>query len=230
MASPALANLRSSRIPELRALLALRPRRDRLDPASVTTADAVNRACVVVLSAHLEGFVEDLIDDIIDALNSNGPATRDIPTILLGTHVSDELSTIASMTDPYRQADRIRAMFVTYSPLWLSENLSPGNLRSEAVTATLGNPGAKEIARALGLVGMSAVFVSIQMPRGADPEKRLNELVGIRNAIAHGGWPSLTDAQVDSYVSSVEAICEGLHGAAAIHVQQVCQLPTLPWP
>src|SRR4051812_6160054 len=68
--SPALISLRESRLAEVRALLSLRPKRAPGNAVSVAAADAVNRASVVVLVAHLEGFVEDLIDDAIDALNS----------------------------------------------------------------------------------------------------------------------------------------------------------------
>lgn len=97
------------------------------------------------------------------------------------------------------------------------------------VSGGLSNPGGKEIARVLGLLGMTDVFAGISLPDGADPEKRMNELVGIRNSIAHGGGAKVSDLQADEYLRSVEAVGEGLDLAGAGYVQLVCRTPTLPW-
>jgi hypothetical protein len=189
----------------------------------------VNRACVVLLTAHLEGFVEDLVDDIVDVLDQTGPATANLPRILLATQVTDEVRVIAAMEDPHRRADRIRDLFTTHAGLWLDASLAQGRLESQTVTDNLGNPGAKEITRVLALVGMANVFAEIQLPDGADPEKRVNELVGIRNVIAHGGSPAIADSRPADYIASVSAIGSGLEQAAALHLQAVCRFPTLPW-
>lgn len=230
MASPALETLRSQRLVEVRALLGLRPKRQLLRRHHNAVADAVNRACVVVLVAHLEGFVEDLVGDVIDELHSLGPATADLPTILLATHVVADVALIAEMTDRERRASKIEALFHAHSALWLDTRLARGRLSADSITADLSNPGGKEIARVLGLLGMTDVFANVQLPDGADCEKRMNEIVGIRNSIAHGGGgPAIGDPQTDEYVRSVEAVGEGLERAAAIHVQTICRTTSLPW-
>lgn len=230
MASPALTSLRESRLAEVRALLRLRPHRTPGDPDSVAEANAVNRATVVVLVAHFEGFVDDLIDDAVDVLNSNGPATGDLPLELLAVHVAAELNTVAEMQDMSKRASRTRDLFVDYAALWLDENLAPGRLTAAGIAANLDNPGAKQVARVLGFLGMRHVFDDVRMPDGADPVKRLNEMVGVRNSIAHGGSPVVADDQVLRYVDSVEAIGEGLEQAVGRHVQLICRLEALPWP
>jgi hypothetical protein len=230
VAAPALETLRSQRLGEIRALLSLRPKRQLLRRQRNNIADAVNRACVVVLVAHLEGFVEDLVGDVIDELDKLGPATVDVPTILLAAHVIGEVELIAEMTDRERRARKIEELFRTHSGMWLDTRLARGRLRATPIAADLSNPGGKEIARVLGLLGMRDVFASMVLPDGADPEKRMNELVGIRNSIAHGGGgPAIGDDQTDEYVRSVEAVGEGLERAAASHVQTICRSPSLPW-
>jgi RiboL-PSP-HEPN len=230
VASPALTSLRGSRLAEVRALLRLRPERVPGDRASVAAADAVNRASVVVLVAHVEGFIEDLIDDAIDLINSNTPATADVPLELLAMQVAPELNMIAQMQDVSKRASRTRDLFIAHAPLWLDANLAPGRLSAETIAANLDNPGAKQVARVLGFLGMSDVFANVQLPDAADPAKRLNEMVGVRNSIAHGGSPSVGDDQALAYVDSVEAIGDGLEHEVARHVQVLCRLQALPWP
>ena len=230
MPSPALQTLRGQRLPEVQALLAARPPSASLQVAARTTAQAINRAGVVLLTAHLEGFVEDLVVDMIDELNKAQPSTGRIPKVLLAAHVIEELTTIAKMTDPQARADRIERLFRGQASLWLDYTLKSGSLKSAPVTATLGNPGAKEIARILALLGMGNVFSQVQLPDGGDPEKRINEIVGIRNAIAHGGGPAVGDQQIDSYAASVDAVAASLEREAAAHLQAISGISTLPWP
>ena len=229
MPSQALTGLRSQRLSEVRTLLGLRPRRGLFARERNGAADAINRACAVVLVAHLEGFVEDLIGDVVDALDRLGPASGDIPTIFLATHVLSDVEQIARTTDPSVRASRIERLFLDHSPLWLETRIARGRLRAQVVSAGLSNPGGKEIARVLGLLGMTDVFANVILPDGADAEKRMNELVGIRNSIAHGGGAKVGDIQADEYVRSVEAVGEGLDLAAAAFIQTVCRTPTLPW-
>jgi hypothetical protein len=230
VASPALLALRGQRLHEVRALLGLRPRRQLFRRQLAQPADAVNRAGVVVLTAHLEGYVEDLIVDVIDELDREAPATSDLPTVLLAEQVSGEFLAIAEIVDRAKRASRIEQLFRTRSALWLDPQLAQGRLSADTITGGLSNPGAKEIARVLGLLGMADVFANIQLPDGADPAKRINELIGIRNSIAHGGGATVSDQQVDEYVRSVEAVGDGLERAAAAHVHAICRTTSLPWP
>ena len=133
------------------------------------------------------------------------------------------------MQDVSKRASRTRALFVEHAALWLEENLAPGRLSAENLAANLDNPGAKQVARVLGFLGMNDVFATVQLPDAADPGKRLNEMVGVRNSIAHGGYPSVGDDQAWDYIDSVEAIGDGLDQGVARHVQVLCRLHALPW-
>jgi hypothetical protein len=96
-----------------------------------------------------------------------------------------------------------RALFVAHAPLWLDANLGPGRLSAGIIAANLDNPGARQVARVLGLLGMNDVFANVELPDAANPTKRLNEMAGVRNSIAHGGFPSVGEDQAWDYVDSV---------------------------
>lgn len=62
MPSAALVSLLTVRLAEVRELVNLRPAGQPL--AATASRGAVNRAAVVLLCAHLEGFVEDLVGEL----------------------------------------------------------------------------------------------------------------------------------------------------------------------
>jgi hypothetical protein len=99
MAAPALDALRRQRLPEVEMLLKLRPKRQLLRRRTNATADPINRACVVLvlLVPHLEGYIEDLVGGVRDELDVRGPATDDVPRILLAAHVVNEVEVIAEL-------------------------------------------------------------------------------------------------------------------------------------
>jgi hypothetical protein len=225
MPSPALTTLRSQRIVEVRALLGLRPARGVKERIHTVAADAVNRAVVVVLTAHLEGFVEDLVGDIIDEIHALEPDVDRLPRELLAAQVLPEMRLIAEMHDPAKIVTRVDELFRASAPLWTVGDLAAGALSAVLVTGEMSNPGGKEISRLFGLLGMNDVFANVQLPDQADPEKRTNEIVGIRNSVAHGGSPTVTDDQASEYISSVEALCDGLDIAAVAHISSICGAP-----
>jgi hypothetical protein len=173
----------------------------------------------VVVVAHVEGFVEDLIDDAVDVLNGNNPATEDLPLELLAVHVASELNAVAEMKDVTKRAVRTRSLFLDHSRLWLDTNLATGRLSAATIAANLNSPGAKHVGRVLGFLGIEDVFADVHMVDGADPGKRLNEMVQVRNSIAHGGSPPVGDEQASTYVDAVEDLGDGLDQVVGRHIQ-----------
>jgi hypothetical protein len=226
MPSTAFVSLMTVRLAEVRELIGLRPSDERFPAAE--SRGAVNRAAVVLLCAHLEGFLEDLVGELIDQLNSSAPRTENVPLRLRAAHVTIEIDAIAAMTDPTARAERMQRLFRDHSDLWLAETLT-SQLRVERVTAGMSNPGAPEISRLFESVGLENVLDEVALTDGSDPAKRVNEFVGVRNSIAHGEGTKVTDDQVDRYLDAIECLGRSLDSAVARHVQSITGSPTLPW-
>lgn len=226
MPSAALLSLMTVRLAEVRELVGLRPPDQHL--AAAAPRSAVNRAAVVLLCAHLEGFLEDLVGELIDQLNSSAPGIENVPLRLRAAHVTGEIDAIAAMTDAASRAERIGRLFRDHSDLWLAETLI-SQLRVEKVTAGMSNPGAPEISRLFLSVGLEDALDEVALTDGSDPAKRVNEFVGVRNSIAHGEGTKVTDDQVDRYLDAVECLGRGLDSAVARHVQSITGSATLPW-
>jgi hypothetical protein len=226
MPSGALLSLLTVRLAEVRELVNLRPA--DLPPAVAGPRVAVNRAAVVLLCAHLEGFLEDVVGELVDQLNSSAPRVEDIPLRLRAAHVTGEIDAIAEMTDAASRAQRIERLFRDHGDLWLAETLI-SQLRVETITTGMSNPGASEINRLFLSVGLDNILDEVTLTDGSDPVRRVNEFVGVRNSIAHGEDTKVTDDQVDRYVDAVECLGRDLDAVVARHVQSITGRRTLPW-
>jgi len=190
----------------------------------------VNRACLVLLSAHLEGFLEDLVVEALDALVQNGARVERLPLLLRAIHAEEHLRAIEPMKDRNARAPRIGKLFSAESPMWVTGTIVQRQMvRQKTVCSEMENPGSREIRQFLALVGVDiAHFLE---SRGAMfALSRIDGLVGRRNAIAHGeASTSATFKDVDGYLSNVEELSQHIDAAVADTVKGICLAMTLPW-
>jgi hypothetical protein len=128
--------------------------------------EALNRAGIVLLTAHLEGYIEDLFEEA-----SSVVASRVFDT----THYDVKVF-VTQATAPFR-------------------NPSPQNIKD--LFARLGLP---DVLAAIRWGTLS----------NDDIRKRLNELVQLRNKIAHGQRPSVTSSQLRREVSFARQMAKHL--------------------
>lgn len=226
--SVALADL-STRLDEVRLLSALDPSKTG-DTTQPNRSNAVNRACILLLSAHLEGYLEDLVVESLDTIVQQGAAVDDLPLLLRALHVEEHLRKMDGLRDRNARAPRIRTMLAAEAGLWASgSTVQAGMLRPKMVCAEMSNPGSREIAQFLQFIGVD-IDAHLRAVGRMAVFDQVNGLVGRRNAIAHGeASASATYTDIDSYLGVVSELSRELDVAVAQRVQTVCALPTLPW-
>jgi hypothetical protein len=219
-----------ARLREVELLLDLIQDNDDPDETSGQSDNALRRACVVLLSAHLEGYLEDLVAEVLDALVASEVCVDDLPLQLRAVHVEEHLREIAPIRDMNKRAPRIEKMLTEESPLWVSGALLEASMiRSKMICKHMDNPGSTEIRQFFRLVGLEIKDVLAELGE-LEGLYRVDGLVGIRNGVAHGevGTP-MTTGDVSAYVSVVRHLTDLVDQAASKHVQDVCSLPSLPW-
>lgn len=230
MRSIALTDL-STRLEEVRHLARMDPARN-LDevPQSRMASNAVNRGCIVLLCAHLEGFLEDLVVEALDTLAQLGTPVAQLPLSLRALHVEEHLRTIESMKDRNARAPRIEKMFQSEAGLWATGScLTTSMLRPKTVCAEMSNPGSREVRQFLRILDVD-IDQHLRDIESIDLLGRVNGLVSIRNAIAHGDQEAkATYSDVDRYLELVEQLATAIEAATAATVQRICNLAELPW-
>ena len=207
----------------------------RLDPLRLgpnrqgAAGNAVNRACIVLLCAHLEGFLEDITVEAIDVMVGRAEVER-VPLLFRSIHVEEHLRTLEPMKDLKARAPRIKKMFETEADLWLpGKVLQATMVRPKMICGEMSNPGSREMRQFLELLDVD-IDEYLSNVGQSDLLNKANGLVARRNAIAHGEVNALaTAADVDQYLDIVEQLARCIDDAVGLSVKEMCSLTSMPW-
>jgi len=230
MTSSALDDL-EGRLDEVRCLTALDPERiGDGDADNSRLSSALSRASLVLLSAHLEGYLEDVAAEAIDALVAGSALVSRLPRLLRTIHADEHLRRLEQIKDRNARAPRIESLFAAESPLWTEGNvLTATMVRPKTVCDAMDNPGSTEVRQFLELLGVD-IRQHLLDSGNASALGRIDGLVGRRNAIAHGEPDaSATYGDVDTYIHAVADLAAEIDAAVAAAVRDVCELTALPW-
>ena len=218
------------RLEEVRILSRSDPIKRDVQSSELTLSRAVNRACVLLLSAHLEGYVEDVTVEALDCLLSLTACVDNLPLLLRSVHAEDHLLALEQVRDRNVRASQIRDLIASEMDLWSKGNrLRVGMLRSRAVCKQMNNPGSREIRKFLELLGIDIRGWLVQTQE-QDLLGRTDSLVARRNAIAHGEVSaSVTHLDVESFLQTIEALAQAIDAAMADAVMHICQSTSRPW-
>lgn len=228
MTSSSLQDL-ADRLHEIRVLADQDPVRSG-DISNSALSGAVNRACIVLLSAHLEGFLEDLATETLDALVGNAAVVDRLPLLLRAVHAEEHLRLLEPIKDRNARAPRIERLFTDEAALWAAGcEVRAEMIRYKAVCGEMSNAGSKEVRQFLEMVGVD-IRIHLAIEGRLDLLGKVDGLVGRRNAIAHGEVTALaTHADVDGYVLDLEDLARECDVATANAIKDICHLATLPW-
>lgn len=227
MSSQALAEL-ADRLNEVRLLCRLDPlRTEKSNDRAV--GNAINRACIVLLCAHLEGFLEDLITEAIDVLVDQA-LVEHLPLAFRALHAEEHLRRIEPIKDRSTRAPRIQQMFNDESELWSTgQTLRVTMVRPKTVCGEMSNPGSHEICNFLKLLDVD-LAQHLSQTASDDLLGKVNGLVFRRNSIAHGEVSaSATSVDVDQYLDLVEELGRSVDEAVGLAVTEICKLTSSPW-
>ncbi len=228
MSSSAFGDLRA-RLDEVRTLSALDPARSG-DVSQPSVSNAVNRAAIVLLTAHVEGYLEDLVTEALDRFVENAAPVERLPLLLRALHAEHHLKQIAPISDRNVRAPRIERMFAAEAPMWMTGAVAQARMiQARLVCAEMTNPGSREIGTFLELIGVRIGDYLVRIGANASLSQ-IDGLVHRRNQIAHGE-ANVTGAfgDVDTYLGIVSALAHHIDSAVAEIVQSICGLGAAPW-
>lgn len=191
---------------------------------------ALNRAAVVLLVAHLEGFLEDLVHESVDVLRSSGVRMKRIPLALRAAQLSPELRALNETRDPERREPHIDQLGRKARRLWkLSRHVRPGHLDPNLVTSGFSSPKTAKINSLFSILGLPRVTdgVSWRHASNYNVKNNLNELVRRRHAIAHGRSIQASKDDVIRYRRYVEGLAKWMNRCLCLHLHTI--IGRRPW-
>ncbi len=153
---------------------------------AVRRSAALAKGALVLTCSHLQGYVIDVSQEFLEAIDSSGLDVAQLPLSLRA-----ELC----MRFPYpsgtkEERDRVAILHTAYAPLWRDGTpLDPGTIRTDSLTDPSANPWPKAIQRLLGTMGIDYfgfVFDRWGVDRVNGIKTYVLDLVEKRNKIAHG--------------------------------------------
>lgn len=183
-----------------------------------TENDAV-KAAILLLSAKLESFMEQIVEEYCFQLGKLELASERIPLTIRACASKQYLENYVLTALESGDGEKCEKSMRSLSQLWV-DGCVPREVKVDA-SFSYGKHGEKEIRRLFSRIGVSDVFSDCLVPDTAealdDPEEKepisaapdINALTGYRNYIIHNdGTPNVTHVQIRRYRDRVFAFAE----------------------
>ncbi|MBX7259694.1 MAG: hypothetical protein K1Y02_25280 [Candidatus Hydrogenedentes bacterium] len=193
-------------------------------------ANALYRGSVVLLSSHLERYVESLIVEAVDAINSVNPAVSSLPEALRMAQIEQSLRVAFETKNVATRIGALKSIVQDMSWFW-EDTGTCNRLRGGPLIDGFDNPLPRRINRLFESIGVGgvvgrAVGLDGSTDRGII-EVKVEELVQKRNAIAHTGMTTdLTQEDVMFYMRCSRKLVRGIDIIVGGQLQGI----TLGWP
>lgn len=194
-------------------------------------ANALYRGSVVLLSSHLERYIESLVVEAIDAINLASPHVDTLPTSLRLIQIDQPLRAISEMKDLNKKTNAIRAFVDALAWCW-EENRVCTDLKADSLISGFDNPLPNRINGMFQHLGITDIVGrAVSLDHSLDRhviQLKVQELVTKRNAIAHTGMTTdLTREDVITYLRCSRRLVRGIDGVVGQQVQRLTS--TWPW-
>ncbi len=162
------------------------------------------RGATVLLCSHIEGYFENLVEDVLDFFENKKVKISNLPDRLITMHLWRYVENINDGNDGKKLSSIIK---IANNPLSDPNAVCiSGIFDYDYHVEAFDNPGSRAVKKLFYSIGITDIWDEIKKKKGnLYLYSRLNTLVDIRNAIAHGDIDSqLLRSNVEDYVIEME--------------------------
>jgi hypothetical protein len=185
---------------------------------------ALCRAATVLLSSHIQGYIEDLSDVIVGSLISGSISASRIPDSFRYHSSRKAIDSIVAVAGDSR-VQKIRDYFNEYGFLIDIEANVTERFEALPFKDGFGNPTVDEIKRFLRRFGFANFEGEMRRRLRADwlvVENAINQTIDRRNKIAHGDpLATLTPRDLRQYLSLVRKFCATADSVTTKHFRSI---------
>lgn len=185
---------------------------------------ALCRAATVLLSSHIQGYVEDLSDVVMESLITGAIAADKIPDSFRYHSSRRAIDSIAAVVGENR-IQKIRDYTAQFSFLLNTDGAVSRQFEALPFKDGFGNPTVEEIRKFLRRFGFATFEGEMRRRLRADwlvVENAVNQTIDRRNKIAHGDpLATLTPADLKQYVALVRKFCATADSVTTKHFRSI---------
>lgn len=189
----------------------------------------LTRSSIVLLSSHIQGFIEDLGDLVVERIVLDSVSANRVPDSLRFHATKTKLKEIQQKTDGTAIVASIREYSNTYNDMISLSGPAPSTLIGSQYKDGFGNPTVKAITKYLMRFGFANYESEMKRRlKGNWPitENAVNQIVDRRNKIAHGdSLATLTPLEMREYIILVKRFCSTTDSVTTKHFRSIgCSL------
>lgn len=210
-----------ARLDEIEALrlLAARATRVRASPPHLVQAQALYRGAVVLLSSHIEGYVEDLCTLILERIHTHRVEKGCFANAFLYYFSKDIIDGIKDTGDPAVLAAKVKGLIARDVDIWSDDVAFGSPLPSDRFVHGFANPTVRDIKKLFNRFGYTNYYDDVARILRQDTSactNMVNHVVSQRNKIAHGDRSvSGTPTDVANMVQYVRSYCRATDDSVA---------------
>jgi hypothetical protein len=192
--------------------------------SQVDHANALVRSATVLLSSHIQGYIEDLMDVVMEHMINDGVSASLVPESLRYYATKSAIREMRDSNDPSKIIQKIRTYAQDYGDVLLLTGPAPASLASLDYKGGFGNPTVDEIRKFLSRFGLTDFHGQMaQKLKNEWPiiENAINQIVDRRNKIAHGDvLATLTVNELSQYTKIVRKFASNTDRTVTSHFSQ----------
>lgn len=186
---------------------------------NTTLVNAACRSGVVLLSSHIEGYVEDLGETVIARVAQKQLAKKEL-AFAFRYHLSrDLISEIRQISDPESSGKKIVDLFNRDQFIWNQDPNFPNNLSGQVFLSDFANPNHDRICKFFRRFGYVQFATDLKIRLGRDflvCSNMVDQVVDQRNKIAHGDlFAVATPIDVQNMLFFVKQYCNSVDNVVA---------------
>lgn len=212
----------NERIGEIKILQRLIPEpKLRATASDRSLENAIHRASLVMLCSHVQGYLEDLVEEFLGRLRSNRVTSCNIPPELKVSLCKRDLLELNN-NDRNVIMERIPEFIRRYEILWCSTKEVGPESFPEIIGRDwqIGNPWPSTVETHLKRIGIKEFWDDTNMIISGD----LLSLVDKRNLIAHGHFEATaTNDDIQRYIESMIELVGILDYAVESHLLKIIE-------
>jgi hypothetical protein len=182
------------------------------NPGHDLKMNALCRGGIVLLSAHIEGYIEDLGEIILDRIVINKMQKNDLADSFFYFFSKDIIDEIKDTGNPDAISKKIKDLITRDVDIWANELVFFKQLPADRFLHGFSNPKTEEIRRLFSRFGYRDYVTDIRKLLKANFDfckNMVDQVVQKRHQIAHGDFvASATPKDIEDMIGLVKLFCQ----------------------
>lgn len=199
------------RLEEVKALQRLAKKHSETFSRDIKVSNALCRSSVVLLCSHIEGYIDDLVQLILERVVVKNLDKSKLPPELFYFLSRDAILDIKNSTDPTKTTERIRFLLERDAEIWSASKHFTLSLNGEIFLNSFSTPNSEQIYKLMkrfGYDNFKGEIYSRLTSQAVIVTNMVDQVVAHRNKIAHGDpFATSTYRDLKNMIDLIQSFC-----------------------